>query len=119
MNCLVIVNESPWGSGLALSAFRFARAAHEHGLEVAAVFFREDGVYNALPGRVSDAGTPDLADAWRDLARQSGARLLVCRSSADRRLRDDQSTIFSAPFEVSGLTVMFELVLGCDRTVSF
>ncbi len=119
MNCLLIVNESPWGSGLALAAFRFARAAHERGLEVAAVFFREDGVYNALPGRASDAGTPNLADAWRDLAHRSGARLLVCRSSADRRLCEDPPTIFPAPFEVSGLTVMFEVALDCDRLVSF
>lgn len=115
MKCLVIVNESPWGSGLALSAWRFAQAASNHGLRVVAVFFREDGVYNALAGDAVDAGTPDLAAVWCEYAGCSGARLLLCRSSAERRLQ----TSVEAPFETSGLTVMFELMLDCDRVVTF
>ncbi len=115
VNCLIIVNDGPWSSGRALSAWRFARAAATVGLQTPVVFFREDGVYNALPGRVADAGTPNLAAAWRTLAETTGTRLLVCRTSLDRR--SEAGPV--APFEVSGLTILFEHLLECDRTVSF
>jgi sulfur relay protein TusD/DsrE len=115
VKCLIVVNESPCGSGLALSAWRFARAASRHGLKVEAVFFREDGAYNALGGEVADAGTPILAEAWRVYAKESGARLLLCRTSAERRMQGP----IAHPFEVSGLTAMFGLMLECDRVVTF
>ena len=56
MKILVIVNESPWGSSLASTALRFVHAACAAGHEVPAVFFHNDGVYNALEGEVSDGG---------------------------------------------------------------
>jgi sulfur relay (sulfurtransferase) complex TusBCD TusD component (DsrE family) len=115
VKCLIIVNESPWGSTLALGAWRFARAASENGLQVVAVFFREDGVYNALDGEAADAGTPDLGAAWREYSERSGARLLLCRSSADRRMKSAPGQ----PFEAFSLTGMFELLQQCDRVVTF
>lgn len=115
MNCLIIVNDGPWSSGRALAAWRFARAAVANGLEVPAVFFREDGVYNARSGSAADAGTPDLATAWRAFAESTGARLLLCRSSLDRRTRGDPEP----PFEPAGLAAVFERMLACDRVVSF
>lgn len=112
---LVIVNESPWGSDLALAANRFVGAALESGVEVTAVFFREDGVYNALQGENCDAGTPDLTEAWGVLGAQSGTRLLMCSSSRARRFRAQPSSGFIE----SGLTDMMELMMGCDRVISF
>ncbi|MEJ8568435.1 DsrE/DsrF/TusD sulfur relay family protein [Elongatibacter sediminis] len=115
MKCLIIVNESPWGSGLALGAWRFARAASEGPLDVVAVFFREDGIYNAVQGGSADSGTPDLEQAWRALAGDDGTELLLCRSSLDRRLAERPVS----PWQVSGLTPMFEIMLDCDRVVTF
>lgn len=115
MKFLLVVNESPWGSTLSLSAWRFVKAAIDLKIHVSAVFFREDGVYNALPGEAGDAGTPDLVTAWRQLAAEAGVRLLLCSSSRLRRLdREPQS-----PFETSGLTEFVELMLDSDRVVTF
>ena len=115
MKLLIIVNESPWNSDLALSACRFARAAVDSGVSLTAVFFREDGVYNAMPGEVADAGTPELARWWSSLAAAADTRLLLCSSSRMRRI----STAPSKPFEDSGLTQLFELMLLSDRVVTF
>ena len=114
MNILVIVNESPWGSSLGLTALRLARALATGGQRLAAVYFREDGVYNALPG-AADAGTPALRDAWLDLSRDRGVPLLLCSSAVARR--------FDAPpgdgFRTAGLAEILELMASCDRQVSF
>jgi len=112
---LVIVNESPWGSTLSLSACRFVNAALDCGVAISAVYFREEGIYNSLPGEAPDAGTPDLCSAWRDLARTAGFPLLVCSSSRLRRLAEPPAN----GFQSSGLTEMFELVLDSDRVVTF
>jgi len=126
VKCLIIVNESPWQTTLSVCALRFARAAASVGLEITAVFFREDGVYNALDTAATDAGTPDLNHAWRDLAAQSGVRLLLCSSSCQRRLpvvfdrSDSQQTDFrKAGFQQSGLAEMLALLQQTDRVVSF
>ena len=115
LKLLIIVTESPWGSGLALAAYRLAAAAARSGTVECAVFFREDGIYNALPGEVTDAGTVDLARSWADLAGGEGIRLLLCRSSSQRRLASRPA----APFEESGLTEMVKLLLTSDRVVTF
>lgn len=115
VNCLIIVNSSPWGSGHALAAWRFAEAAPDNGMNVAAVFFREDGVYNAIAGAATDAGTPDLAKAWKSFSESRNVPLLLCRSSLDRRTASPPAP----PFQASGLTVMFGHLLDCDRVVNF
>lgn len=112
---LVIVNESPWGSGLALAASRFVQAALEAQVEVSAVFFREDGIYHLLEGETTDAGTHDLAATWSKLSVTAGVRLLLCRSSRQRRL----AAAPASTFEESGLTEMFEMMLQSDRVVTF
>ena len=110
-----MVNESPWGSDLALAAWRFVSAAVESGREITAVFFREEGVYNAIKGGNSDPGTPCLAEAWQELAGKQGPRLLVCSSSWERRCEDYPN----GNFELAGLAEMMELMLDCDRVVTF
>ncbi len=116
MKCLIIVNESPWQTALSLSALRFGRACDSAGLQIAAVFFREDGVYNALAGTVADAGTPQLSAAWRELAARSGARLLLCSASSQRRLPAGSDL---AGFQQTGLADMLELMQLSDRVISF
>jgi sulfur relay protein TusD/DsrE len=112
---LVVVTESPWGSALSLSAWRFVKAAIDSKIQVSAVFFREEGVYNAVPGEAVDAGTPDLAAAWAELAAATGIRLLMCSSSRLRRLGGETA----GAFQTSGLTELIELTLDSDRVVTF
>ena len=115
MKVLVIVNDSPWGATLPAAAVRLVRAMHSNGTEIDAVFFRGDGVYNALTGRAADAGTPELAAEWAALAGSSGFPLLLCSSAASRRLD-------SAPaggFREAGLADVLERMAGCDRVVTF
>ena len=127
MKVLVIVNSSPWGGSLGATGLRLVRAMLQRGakpgaqqggageLRVAAVFFREEGVYQAVAGRVSDSGTPALRDAWLELARQHGLPLLLCSAAAQRRLE-------AAPrdgFRETGLAEVLDLMDGCDRVVTF
>jgi tRNA 2-thiouridine synthesizing protein D len=128
---LVIVNSSPWGGSLGATGLRLVRAmlqrgakdGSQHGpqqdgaggLRVAAVFFREEGVYQAVAGRVSDSGTPALRDAWLELARQHGLPLLLCSAAAQRRLESCPS----GGFRETGLAEVLDLMDGCDRVVTF
>lgn len=115
MKVLVIVNESPWGSTLPVTALRMVRSLVGTGAQIDAVYFRGDGVYNALPGRDADTGTPELAAAWQALADTSGASMLLCSSAASRRLD-------SAPgpgFREAGLAEILERMTACDRVVAF
>lgn len=115
MKVLVIVNESPWGSTLPVTALRMVNALLGGGAGIEAVFFRGDGVYNALPGRASDAGTPALAEAWRELSESPGIPMLLCSSAASRRL----DSAPGAGFREAGLAEVLERMARCDRVVSF
>jgi sulfur relay (sulfurtransferase) complex TusBCD TusD component (DsrE family) len=121
---LVIVNTSPWGSSLGVTALRLVRTMLQRtmlqpgagdGLRIAAVYFREEGVYHAVPGRITDSGTPALRDAWLALAALHGLPLLLCSSAAQRRLDDCPS----GGFREAGLAEVLDLMRSCDRVVSF
>lgn len=115
MKFLIIVNESPWGSSLGVTALRLARALLEQKAQISAVFFREEGVYQVQPGRAVDSGTPCLGDEWQLLAKHAGIPLLVCSSAAKRRL-------YGAPegvYREAGLVEMMEIMAASDRTVTF
>lgn len=123
MRVLVIVNSSPWGGSLGVTGLRLVRAMLQQGpaeqgvggLSVAAVFFREEGVYQAVAGRAGDRGTPALRDAWLELARQHGVPLLLCSAAAQRRL----GSCPPGGFREAGLAEVLDLMTGCDRTVNF
>jgi len=115
MNILLVVNSSPWGSTLAVTALRFARAALAEGMTVTAVFFREEGVFHAVGSRATDAGTPALSEEWSEFARTSGAELLVCRSSGQRNLAQSPS----GSFREAGLAEMMERMAANHRVVSW
>ena len=85
------------------------------GLEVAAVFFREEGVYQAVRGRAVDGGTPGLQEGWLALQREQGIPLLLCSSAAQRRLAEPPVD----GFRETGLAEVLELTLTCDRVVTF
>jgi sulfur relay protein TusD/DsrE len=112
---LIIVNESPWGSSLGMTALRLARSLVGAQTHVRAVFFREDGAYQCQSGRAVDGGTLCLADAWRRLADQAEIPLLVCSAAAQRRLEKPPHD----GFREAGLAEVMELMAGCDHVVTF
>ncbi|MDT8320612.1 MAG: DsrE family protein [Xanthomonadales bacterium] len=114
MKILFIVNESPWGSSLGIVALRLVRAMVSNGVQVVAIYFRHDGVYHALRGRVCDAGTPPLQQAWLELAAEQGIELLLCSADARRRLETAPGT----GFREAGLAKVLELMTRCDRVVT-
>lgn len=118
MKLLVIVNESPWGGSLAVAALRFVRAARSLGHSVPAVFFRGDGVYHAVAGRMADGGQDTPAAAWVALATPD-TRLLVCSADAARRLDAGFGVSTGSVFEEAGLARMWRLAADCDRVVAF
>lgn len=115
MQYILIVNYSPWGSVLAGTALRIARAIAEAGHEVQAVFFREDGVYNSLTGTLSDEAATPLAESWVGVNRVHGTELLVCDSSWQRRLAGPPAQ----PFRSAGLVTLMEKVSRSDRVLTF
>lgn len=114
MKLLLVVNASPWGSTRAVTAFRLARAVLAAGHEIPAVFFRGEGVYNALGGTVADAGTPELAPSWSELAGDGKSDLMVCQASVRRRL----NAPVKSPFREAGLVEFNDRLAGCDRLVT-
>jgi tRNA 2-thiouridine synthesizing protein D len=112
---LVIVNASPWGGSLAVTALRLVRAMLACGFEIAAVYFRDEGVYQALAGRGTDSGTPVLRDAWLELNDQHGMPLLLCSAAAQRRLEHEPAD----GFREAGLAEILDLMRSCDRVVTF
>lgn len=114
MKVLVIVNHSSWGSSLGVVALRLVAAMPQGGLEVAAVYFRGEGVYQALAGRVGDPGTPDLCARWLELAARNRFPLLLCRSASQRRLSQPPAS----DFREAGLAEVLELASRCERILS-
>jgi sulfur relay (sulfurtransferase) complex TusBCD TusD component (DsrE family) len=112
---LVIVNDSPWGSSLARSALRLSRAMLDGGQSLVAVYFRGEGIYNALPAEAADGGAVAMNQAWRALAAGTGIPLLLCASAVQRRFDS------GAPegFREAGLAEVLERMSGADRVVSF
>lgn len=119
MDIFVIVNESPWGSSLASTALRFVAAAPDAGHRVSGVFFHDDGVYNALPGRLSDDGLESPQSQWCELAGNQGFELLLCSAAAARRLPFNSKALWSDQFVETGLAQMWFRAGSCDRVVSF
>ena len=115
MKILLIINSSPWGSTLGVTALRFARAAVDEGMSFSAIFFREDGVFHAIGGGATEAGTPALSEAWPEFARSCKTELLMCRSSCQRNLPENPSD----DFREAGLAELMELMKSSDRVVSW
>jgi len=116
---LLIVNTSPWASTRGQCALRFAGAAVRAGLTLAAVYFRDDGVYTALPSAATDAGSLDLCEAWQALGEDSGIDLMLCSAALARRLPEGALTGMGSRFRPAGLVELVTVMQACDRVVTF
>lgn len=116
MNLLVIINHNPAGSSLAIKARVFVEAALRSGHRVPAVFFHNDGVYNALE---SESGEDTNARQWAKLSQQSDLKLLLCSTASFLRFDDKQKSLVSSSFLPAGLAQMWDFANRCDRVVTF
>jgi sulfur relay (sulfurtransferase) complex TusBCD TusD component (DsrE family) len=112
---LLIVNDSPWGSSLAVTALRLLRSMLADGVEADAVYFRGEGVYNALPGRATDHGTPDLCPSWQVVSSRHDVPLLLCQSASRRRFDCEPGE----GFRTAGLAEVIERMARCDHVLAF
>ena len=115
MKVLMIVNEAPWGSTVGDTALRMARATLTAGHELAAVFFRGEGVYHAETGRVADQGTLQPSLAWQSLSEQDNVPLLLCSADSQRRLSGQPAS----SFREAGLPEVMSLSADCQRVLTF
>jgi sulfur relay protein TusD/DsrE len=111
---LLIVNESPWNGTLGVTALRLTQAMIEDGMRLVAVYFREDAVYQAVPGRATDQGTAALRESWLEMSARQEIPLLLCSSAAQRRLDSPPGD----GFREAGLAEVMELMSACDRVVT-
>jgi sulfur relay protein TusD/DsrE len=116
MNILVIVNHNPLESSLVEMARRFVETALKTGHRVPAVFFHNDGVYNALE-------TEDVADScpqqWVELCKQNDLQLLLCSTASFLRFDEHSKARISRSFSPAGLAQMWDFAARCDRVVTF
>lgn len=114
MKFLLIVNQAPWAGTLSATAVRLAHALQDKHNKIAAVYFREEGVYHAVKGESTDGGSSDPHQAWIEFAQRSQAPLLVCSADAQRRFRQ-----FDEGYELAGLPRVLELMAKADRILTF
>jgi sulfur relay protein TusD/DsrE len=125
MKFLVIVTENPQESSLAATALRFVKAAGESGHEVPAVFFHNEGVFNAVDNFVSNhwhasnEGFPSLSQDWQETSIKHDTRMLVCSAAFARRTDNDRVAVLPDIFEPAGLPLMWDIAGQCDRVVTF
>ena len=112
MKFLVIVNEAPWAGSLGLTAHSLTRALLINGQQIAAVFFREEGVYHALEGRAGEGQS--LHRQWLELAQQHDVPLMLCSSDSERRF----SCADHEGFVEAGLATVLAMLDECDRVLT-
>jgi len=119
MKLLIIVRSSPWGSSRTSAAVRLATAWLGRSDGRVAVYFRDDGVYNVLPGTASDGGLDSPQIRWRELARNPSVDLVLCPAAVARRLPADVPGEPRGFFRQAGLPEMLSQLRESDRVVCF
>ncbi|MGP1930685.1 MAG: sulfurtransferase complex subunit TusD [Arsenophonus sp. ET-YP4-MAG3] len=125
--CL-LVTEPGYGTQQATNAWRFANTLIKEGHILKTVFFYQEGVYNGNRLITPSSDEFNLLVGWKKLAQKIGCQFSICVSAALRRGIIDETEAknynFSCAnldkdFELSGLGVLAEAMLICDRTIQF
>ena len=128
MKFAILVNEGAYQHQASDSAYQFVKAALEKGHEIFRVFFYHDGVYNASRLSVPPQDDRNINKRWSELAQQHQVDLVVCIAAAQRRGILDSvlatetgkgTCNVQAPFMLSGLGQLAEMLLTADRVVRF
>ncbi len=128
LNFAIVVSGPAYGTQAASSAYRFVQAVLASGHVILGVFFYQDGVMNASYLHSPAADEDDLHQLWCELATQQRFPLHTCIAAAQRRgildsvLATETGKGISnvqAPFMLSGLGQLAEMLLTADRVVRF
>lgn len=124
----MLVTGPAYGTQQASSAYQFASALLAKGHKLSSVFFYREGVLNANQLTAPASDEFDLVRAWGQLAQQHGVTLNVCIAAALRRGVTNKQEAqhqglptanLQSGFTLSGLGVLAEALLSCDRIVQF
>lgn len=127
-NYSILVTSPPYDSNAGASALSFIKHALRQGHSVDHVFFYQQGIYHANTYIAPPSDEINLPDAWRELHRNTGVRLLVCITAALKRgvtdarhaaEHDITGSNLVAPFEQAGLGEFFSALHACDHVVQF
>lgn len=128
MNYCLLVTGPAYGNQQASSAYQFAQALLDKGHKLSSVFFYREGVLNANQLSAPASDEFDLVRAWSRLSQKNGVMLNVCIAAALRRgvINDEEAkqqglmiANLQPGFNLSGLGVLAESLLNCDRIVQF
>jgi tRNA 2-thiouridine synthesizing protein D len=128
MRYLLVVTGPAYGSEQSTSALLFAKALVAAGHQLALVFFYQDGVYNANKLTMPASDEVNMVQQWVELADAQQFTLSVCIAASLRRgiidvseasQRQDSTVNCHPCFNFSGLGVLAEQMLTCDRVVQF
>ena len=117
MKIAILVNEGPFTHQASDSAYRFAKAAIDKGLEVPRVFFYNDGVFNSNKLSEPQSDDRNLVALWSELGQEHDIDLVVCVAAALRRGIKDE--VLKEGFRISGLGQLVESGIENDRLVVF
>jgi sulfur relay protein TusD/DsrE len=124
----IVVSGPAYGTQAASSAYRFIQAVLASGHAILGVFFYQDGVMNASYLHSPATDEDDLHQLWCELATQQRIPLHTCIAAAQRRGILDSvlatetgkgTSNVQAPFLLSGLGQLAEMLLTADRVVRF
>lgn len=121
LHYLLVVNGAAYGTQQASSAYQFACELIQHH-HLNAVFFMQNGVYNANRFISPASDEFNLVNAWEKLADHHQIPLHFCISAAQRRgivFENDNIELLSPAFTISSLSEFASLLPECDRLIQF
>ncbi|XKM13385.1 sulfurtransferase complex subunit TusD [Orbaceae bacterium ac157xtp] len=116
----IVVTGSAYGTQSAFCAYQFCQALIEAKQKIEAIFFYQDGVYNANSFTSPANDEFNLVDAWQRFASLHKIPLTVCISAAQRRgVVSDLDNNLATGFELTGLGELTEKIATSDRVIQF
>ncbi|OGO51542.1 MAG: hypothetical protein A2148_01295 [Chloroflexi bacterium RBG_16_68_14] len=117
MNCLIIINDAPYGSERAYNALRLAMTLQrEHADTLARVFLLGDAVTCALPSQSTPQGYYNLERMVRAIIK-AGGEVRACGSCAEARGISGLNLIDGA--EISTMSQLTQWVVESDKVLTF
>ncbi len=113
---VLLVNGAVYSSESSALAYLFAEETLKR-YRIAAVFFYEDGVSNALHDVSPASDEFDLVRSWQKLAFEHHFKLIICSAAGERRGAIASS--LEKGFEFGALSDLAALLLEKNRLVQF
>lgn len=112
----IIVEGEPYGSESSSLAFLFAKESVKKHI-VQAVFFYQNGVYNANKFTNPANDECNLIEEWAALAKQKNIRLVLCSAAGERR--GISNSVLQEQFEIGGLSDLAVFIDSSDKVIQF